>query len=72
MVFYKFKPGADKPYTIVRGQRGAGRLHHLFRTVGYDRLIAQGIRLRLKYLFWNEGDYYIARLRAFRDLSRGR
>lgn len=56
-------------YGIQLRPRGYGRVYHLAQRSGWDALIIQGIRLRLKYPLWREGDYYIMKCAAFRNLS---
>lgn len=52
-------------YTFVRGMRGSGRLYHLAQRniYGWDGLILQALRLRLRYpLGCRDIDAYITRL----------
>lgn len=43
------------------GARGGGRLHALKRRYGYQRIILEAIRMKVKYPFWKEIDEIIER-----------
>lgn len=36
-------------YVVKRGARGSGRLYHLTKVQGYEKMVAQLIRLQLRY-----------------------
>lgn len=50
-------------YGVIRGARGSGRIYAAAQRVGYDTLILQALRIKLRYpLGCPDIDRYIARL----------
>jgi hypothetical protein len=43
------------------GARGGGRLHALTLRYGYQRIILESVRMKVKYPFWEEIDEIIER-----------
>ena len=55
-------------YGVYRGARGGGRIHAAARRYGYDQLILQALRIRLRYpLGYPDIDRYIDQLVYSRD-----
>lgn len=49
-------PGYQGGYVFQRGFRGYGKVYHLMQLRGYEKLVAQLIRLQLRYPGWKEGE----------------
>lgn len=48
-------------YIAIGGCRGGGRLHYLTKRYGYERIILEGIRLKVRFPLWNGADSAIER-----------
>ena len=71
MGWYEFnKVQISTLYGVFKQARGSGMLRHLARRFGYDQLILQAIRIRLRYpLGCPDIDSYIKRLLHDREYS---
>ena len=52
----------DGRYNFVRFSRGCGRVYAIGQRIGYDVLLGNLIRMRLKYPLWHYGDILIREL----------
>ena len=48
-------------FTAYVGARGSGKLHFLTRRYGYERMLLEAIRMKVKNPLWKEADDIIAR-----------
>lgn len=48
-------------FTVYGGARGSGRLHYLTRRYGYQRMLLEAIRMKVRYPLWKEIDSIIDR-----------
>lgn len=60
----------NERFWVVRGARGSGRIHAAAQRFGYDHLIIQALRIKLRYpLGCPDIDRYIERLLWDREYS---
>lgn len=55
----------NKKYSLLMGCRGGGRMYHLMKTYGYEMLLAEGIRLKIKNPLWHDMDDILEKIRLF-------
>ena len=58
---------SDKKFIVRLGARGGGCLKFYCAIYGTDKIIAELIRIKLKYPYWQEADHYINRVVKIRS-----
>lgn len=49
-------------FQMIKGARGGGRINWLIKRMGYERLLCDAIRLKIKYPLWREIDDIIEKI----------
>lgn len=51
-----------KRYSLIMGCRGGGRIYYWSKRIGYEKLLCEGIKLKIKYPLWHDMDEILTKI----------